>query len=56
MALLTGTELEADPQLKPMLWIPSEQPEGAFLPGLKVTLLAPPHCEFWMMLPSREQE
>jgi len=31
-------------------------PEGAFAAGLNVTPLAPPHCEFWMMLPSALQE
>lgn len=44
--LETTTELEAEPQLKPMECTPIEHPDGALFPGLKVTFLAPPHCVF----------
>jgi len=33
----------ADPQWKPTECTPMEQPGCAFFPGLKETLLAPPH-------------
>jgi hypothetical protein len=51
-----GTVLDGGPQWKPTEWTPIEQPGGAFFPGLKVTLFAPPHWEFWKMAPPWEQE
>lgn len=47
---------DGDAQLKPMEWMPMEQPEGAPLPGLKVTLFAPAHWEFGRMEPPAAHE
>ena len=56
VGVLAGTVLDAEPQLKPMEWMLIEHPPESPLRGLNVTLLAPPHCVFWMTEPSEEQE